>query len=102
MAETNNDKDIGRLEGRVTAIERWMGGMSDRLDDANESNHELATQVALMRQSVDRLAKATRGIEEMRGAGRVMVSILLAIGSIVGALAGVVGGAWLRKLFGLE
>lgn len=102
MAEPNNDQAIGRLEGRLEALERWMLAMSERLEEERETNRELVTEVALMRQSVDRMSKATKGIEEMRGAGRVMVSILLAIGSIVGTVMGVAAGAWVKRLFGLE
>lgn len=102
MAEPSNDIAIGRLEGRLAALERWTAAMNDRLEEERETNRELVTEVALMRQSVDRMSKATQGIEEMRGAGRVMVSILLAIGSIVGAVVGVAGGAWIKRLFGLE
>lgn len=102
MAEPNNDQAIGRLEGRLEALERWMFAMSERLEEERETNRELVTEVALMRQSVDRMSKATKGIEEMRGAGRVMVSILLAIGSIVGTVMGVAAGAWVKRLFGLE
>lgn len=102
MAEPNNDQAIGLLEGRLEALERWMLAMSERLEEERETNRELVTEVALMRQSVDRMSKATKGIEEMRGAGRVMVSILLAIGSIVGTVMGVAAGAWVKRLFGLE
>lgn len=109
MADPSLDRALGAIDGRVAALERWMNGFSDRLDDASQSNHELATQVALMRQSMDSLSEAASAIKgmrdemaQLRGAGRLAVGIVLAVGGLGGTIVGSVGAAWIRKLMGWE
>lgn len=109
MAEPSVDRALGALDGRVTALERWAGGLDEKLDEAADSNHELATQVALMRQSLDQLsesASAIRGMRDemtqLRGAGRLALGIVFAIGGLGGSVAGSVGAAWVRRMFGWE
>lgn len=109
MPESSVDRALGTLDGRVTSLERWMSGFSDRLDDSSQSNHQLATEVALMRQAMDQLTESAKAIKElndqmtqMRGAGRLAVGIVMAVGGLAGTVVGSVGAAWIRKLFGWE
>lgn len=109
MPDASVDRALGALDGRVAALERWTLGLDSKLSDAADANHELATQVALMRQSLDQVSQAGAAIKSMhddmtrmKGAGRLALGIVFAMGSLGGSIAGAVGAAWVRKLFGWE
>lgn len=109
MADASVDRALGALDGRVTALERWTAGLDDKLSDAADSNHELATQVALLRQSLGQLSKAVAPIaamhdelKEMKGAGKLAFAIAFAVGGLAGTIAASIGVAWIKRLFGWE
>lgn len=109
MSDSSVDRALGALDGRVTALERWTGGLDSKLEDAADANHEMATQVALMRQSLDQLGKVVAPltamhaeITEMKGAGKLALGIAFAVGGLAGTIAASIGAAWIKKLFGWE
>lgn len=109
MIDPSVDRALGALDGRVSALERWTAGLDDKLAEASDSSHELATQVALMRQSMDRFNESAQSIKEvrddmaqMKGAGRIALGVMFAVGGLGGSIAGSVGAAWVRRVFGWE
>lgn len=67
MAESDVQRDIGRMEGDIAALVRTVGKMSERLDETDKKVGDIKTTLA-----------------EARGGWRVLM--------LIGGAAGVIGG----------